>query len=99
MSRNHRCLIRKSQYAVAQRPHDLFKRTSGKIRPPNAAGKQGVARNQHLLGGKIQADAAFGMTRRRQTLAASFPARSVSSCAKPASISTTPGGFMPSQLA
>ena len=44
-----------------QGTHDLFERTSGKIGAADAALKQRVARDQHLLGGKIETDTSLGV--------------------------------------
>ena len=56
---------------------DLFERSSGQVGASDAAGEERVAGDQHLLGGEIQADAAFGVPGRVENIAERFPARRV----------------------
>src|ERR1700682_2304352 len=62
MAWNHDGIIRQRKDAVTQRTHDLLKRSSGEIGASYAAGEQGVACNQQFFRGKIEADAALGVS-------------------------------------
>jgi len=53
--------VRECQDCVMQGVQDLFHRTAGEVCAADRSGEEGVAGNQFLLGGEVEADAAFGV--------------------------------------
>ena len=68
MPRNHDRLIRQGQYFLVQRLDDLLEGSAGKVGAADAAREQRVSGNQLVLGWKIKANAAFGVSRRVQNI-------------------------------
>jgi hypothetical protein len=62
MAWNNDGIIRQREDAVAQRAHDFLERSSGEIGAADASREQGVAGDQQFFRGKIEADAAFGVS-------------------------------------
>jgi len=62
MAGNYDGLIGQGQNAVAQRAHDFLEGSPGQIGASDASREQRVAGDQQFLRGKIEADAAFGVS-------------------------------------
>ncbi len=59
-------VIRECEHGVVQRAQDFLHRSAGQVGASDGAGEESVAGDQFLVGGKIEADAAFRVSGRVQ---------------------------------